>query len=310
MVHDPADPEDLAAVRELLHARATKHASAGKSHAIWLLLISVLLFVMQQHLIAGSTGLWIAALILVLLVHEAGHALAMRVFGYRDLRMFFIPFFGAAASGVKHDANAVQRAVVALMGPLPGIVFALIALQLAPFDSQLLVNIVVLSIYLNAFNLLPFGGLDGGRYLDTTLFARWPIMRQLVGHLGGLALAWIGWQLEAWLLLAWGVWTFVIAINARAIGLARARLREQLEPGEAPPEPFPDRLIPAAMQLANELAFSKIQTTPAHYAGFIGEVWSEIGERPPALGPTLLLLGAYGVALALVVVAFVQLGVL
>ena len=40
---------------------------------------------------------WI--LLPVLLFHEAGHYLAMKIFGYRNLKMFFIPLFGAAVTG-------------------------------------------------------------------------------------------------------------------------------------------------------------------------------------------------------------------
>src|SRR5262245_26006745 len=42
-------------------------------------------------------------LVPVLLFHEAGHWVAMRAFGYRNLRMFFIPFLGAAVSGRNYN---------------------------------------------------------------------------------------------------------------------------------------------------------------------------------------------------------------
>src|SRR5438045_2319376 len=54
----------------------------------------------------------IALLIAVLLFHEGGHALGMRLFGYRDVRMFFIPFFGAAVQGRPRGAVAWKHAVV------------------------------------------------------------------------------------------------------------------------------------------------------------------------------------------------------
>jgi len=40
-----------------------------------------------------------AWLVPILFIHETGHWIAMRVFGYRNLRMFFIPLFGAAVMG-------------------------------------------------------------------------------------------------------------------------------------------------------------------------------------------------------------------
>src|SRR5262245_3615048 len=41
----------------------------------------------------------IALLVGVLLLHESGHYLGMRMFNYQDVRMFFIPLFGAAVAG-------------------------------------------------------------------------------------------------------------------------------------------------------------------------------------------------------------------
>jgi hypothetical protein len=64
--------------------------------------------------------------IAVLLVHESGHYVVMRAFGYRDLRMFFIPFVGAAVSGWSGKAHGYQRTLVALAGPVPGILLGLL----------------------------------------------------------------------------------------------------------------------------------------------------------------------------------------
>ena len=52
----------------------------------------------------------------MLLCHEAGHFLAMRRFGYKNVRLFFIPFFGAATAGVGTTAVGWQRVVVSLAG--------------------------------------------------------------------------------------------------------------------------------------------------------------------------------------------------
>src|SRR3954470_4748589 len=46
----------------------------------------------------------IGILIGVLLFHELGHLAAMKVLGYRDVKMFFVPFLGAAVSGKSKTA--------------------------------------------------------------------------------------------------------------------------------------------------------------------------------------------------------------
>src|SRR6185312_4471173 len=44
----------------------------------------------------GQSGTFLALVVGVLFVHEMGHYVAMQVFGYKNVRMFFIPGFGAA----------------------------------------------------------------------------------------------------------------------------------------------------------------------------------------------------------------------
>ncbi|PRQ06658.1 hypothetical protein ENSA7_35340 [Enhygromyxa salina] len=79
---DPQDAEDVELVRAALQSPAQVKPKRGTGHAVALLAVSLLLFWAQQQSIAGQTGTWIAALVIVLAVHEGGHWLAMRAFGY------------------------------------------------------------------------------------------------------------------------------------------------------------------------------------------------------------------------------------
>jgi len=125
--------------------------------------ISIAVFWLFQQQIAGGTAEGIAALVLVLLIHEGGHVLAMRAFGYANLEVLFIPGLGAAASGRKHHTTATERAMVSLMGPLPGLLFAFVAAFFIPFESEFLANVMIFALMINGFNLLPLMPLDGGR---------------------------------------------------------------------------------------------------------------------------------------------------
>jgi len=115
----------------------------------------------------------------VLIVHELGHYLAMRYFGYVDTSIFFLPF-GAATVGDKEKRSAFEEYIVYLMGPLPGIIigiaiiaYELIAAQQMPFDT-LLGKYALMSIAINFINLLPVYPLDGGKILQTLLLLRYP----------------------------------------------------------------------------------------------------------------------------------------
>ncbi len=94
--------------------------------ASWVLVGSLVLFLLVGR---GERSLGaLAVLVGVLLFHELGHFAGMKAFGYRDVRMFFIPFFGAAVSGKRAGVAPWKEAVVLLLGPVPGV---LRGLQLA-----------------------------------------------------------------------------------------------------------------------------------------------------------------------------------
>ena len=114
--------------------------------------------------------LGVATVIAVLFIHETGHLIGMKILGYRDVRMFFIPFFGAAVSGVQKNASSTQQAIVALLGPVPGIVLGIgCAMLFFRTANDLYAETASSLLFLNGFNLLPFHPLDGGRVLDALL---------------------------------------------------------------------------------------------------------------------------------------------
>jgi len=132
----------------------------------------------------GSVLSWNYAVLLalVLFVHEAGHAVAMKAFGYRDISMFFIPLFGAAVTGTPKEMPAWKQAVVILAGPLPGLLAGagfLIYRGFHSFDIEALnmSSIAFVAVLINLANLLPLTPLDGGRLLEISVFNRWPRAR-------------------------------------------------------------------------------------------------------------------------------------
>jgi Zn-dependent protease len=120
-------------------------------------------------LVYGSLG-FIAQLVLVLLVRELSHWLAMRLSGYRNPAIFFIPFFGAATSGQKADASFRQELTVLLAGPLPGL---LLGAGLLWSDLSLpgwADELAGTAVWVNGVNLFPIWPLEGGRVLHRLLF--------------------------------------------------------------------------------------------------------------------------------------------
>ncbi len=188
---------------------STAKPKAGGGRAL-LLLVTMLLFA------ASFFGQFSARLILMLvtacLIHELGHLAAMKLFGYRDLRVFFIPFLGAAAAGRRIDAPQWQRAVVSLAGPLPGLVLAA-ALAVANiwFQARWLMESVGLLILVNGINLLPMIPLDGGRLLNAVLFSRNRVLELVFEMLTAGCVIGLAWYFGAYLMMAFGAVFLLLA---------------------------------------------------------------------------------------------------
>jgi Zn-dependent protease len=116
-------------------------------------------------------GLWAAiALMLCILFHELGHLLAMRVFGDRDTRFYFIPLFGGVAMGQQKLAADWQLVVIVLAGPAAGLLSAAVCWFLYQATGNLwLFACANLFAVINLLNLLPIPILDGGQILNAVL---------------------------------------------------------------------------------------------------------------------------------------------
>ena len=109
-------------------------------------------------------GPWFAAgLVVMILIHEFGHVIEIRRQGMEATAPVFIPFFGAAIFQRTHPTDALHQAQIGIAGPLLGTVGATVAYILygsTHFTPLLLA--AYLGFYINLFNLIPAGMLDGG----------------------------------------------------------------------------------------------------------------------------------------------------
>lgn len=148
---------------------------AGKNSSllgnISVLLITIFLFLGSGLINNPVVDIFI--IIIVILIHETGHLIAMKLFGYKDVKMFFIPFFGAAVSGKHDDVSSPKKALISLAGPVPGIIIGLTFVILSGLaESELLYKVAIMFVYLNGLNLLPLFPFDGGRIMTEMFFIR------------------------------------------------------------------------------------------------------------------------------------------
>ena len=124
---------------------------------------------------------WTFALgfVLMLLVHELGHAAEARRQGLQVSAPTFIPFLGAYVT-IRHAGLTPWRnARISLAGPLFGGVAAAVVWAIGSArGSTMLVVLANIGFLLNAFNMLPIGFLDGGSVARSITEAwRMPVIR-------------------------------------------------------------------------------------------------------------------------------------
>lgn len=143
----------------------TKQQSINRS------LMSMGMFIGAFYLIFRWDFTFILVLAGVIFIHEIGHYIAMRIFKYNDLGIFFIPLVGAFASGSKENISQKQNVIILLSGPLPGIIIGLILYYYGlREENEFLLRTSNIFILLNLFNLLPIMPLDGGRIIKSMFF--------------------------------------------------------------------------------------------------------------------------------------------
>ncbi|HYO79525.1 MAG TPA: site-2 protease family protein [Thermoanaerobaculia bacterium] len=106
----------------------------------------------------------VVGFVVITLIHEIGHAVAIRAKGLRAGFMVFVPFVGGAVTLKGQPRSAYDDALIGLAGPFAGTIASLVCLQIYKwFHDPLWLLIAFLGFALNLFNLLPLGMLDGGR---------------------------------------------------------------------------------------------------------------------------------------------------
>lgn len=291
-------------VRDELHR--LESPAAGWARGIVVLVISVAAFFLLGVIRFSPVDLALLAVIIIL--HELGHLAAMRLFGYTNLRVFLIPLFGGAASGRKTHAPGWQRAVVALAGPLPGLLIGYVLLVVSLYlDSGLLTSAAGLFIILNALNLLPFFPLDGGRLLNDVLFCRQHLLETAFHVLTALAIAALGLLIGAWIITGFGVLMLLGARASARINSMASRLQGEVPAaGPAPEETPPEITARIVAELRDRPGYSSARTI----ARVAFHVWQRINTRPPGATATLVLLLVYGAAWVSALAVPVAVGVL
>lgn len=260
----------------------------------WLpFLISLALFAWATH---ATDPAGVGIIVAVLLFHELGHFVAMKAFGYTDVRMFFIPFFGAAVSGKAEGIAPWKRATVLLAGPAPGIVGAVVLLKLPLTGGAWQAALVGTLLYVNLFNLLPIVPFDGGKLFELIAFGRSAAVELVVVALSAIALGALALVSKSIALGVIAYFTLVgVGARARIAGWARAFLAEV-------PRPTP-RLEDAPDEELRALYRATPQAVIGSRAIMMRNAHARAVLPRPNLATASAVLGAYAAVAALGILA-------
>ncbi len=277
---------------ELLQAVVSRgENAANKQSAGALLLFTAVLFVGLGGLRWGwQTVIYLAVAVAL---HELGHVIAMRLCGYKNVRMLFVPLFGGLATGEPRELDATRNALVSLAGPVFGLLTTLLAAVAALWvpHPAWLIHFAWVSLVLNAINLLPLVPLDGGQFANDALFSRHPVLELIFRVLAIVGLAWLAFRLQAWTFGFLAAFMFLMTgfTYRRARLICEARRDPAWQSRSLDLETI-GRLREMVTRLFAKLAPSKYQKAlPEHVHG----LWLEIRKRFPDLGETIALMVGY-----------------
>jgi Zn-dependent protease len=180
-------------------------------------LLSLALFVLAFVAFGGGDTdySFILFVVAVLFVHEMGHFSLMKLFGYKNVSMRFVPFLGAFVRGKKDRYTQKQSLLVVLAGPIPGILLGLILGYIGvKQDIEWLKSLSFLFLAINMINLLPLDPLDGGQILKLLIRRNQEKFQLVFSFISSLFLIGIGFYFEMWILLIFG---FLMGIRVRSI---------------------------------------------------------------------------------------------
>ena len=168
------------------------------------------------------------AVVYAILVHETGHILAMRRCGLRTSGIWFIPFLGAVAMAKQPFRSHGETFFVAVAGPICGLISivpliaAMLLVSRTSADAAAWLAYASAAAFINVFNLLPIGSLDGGRIVKSLAMSLSPRLAFFI--VGG------GLLLGAGLLAVGGSAVLAILLLLSIFELCRSRSRAPLPP--------------------------------------------------------------------------------
>jgi len=182
-----------------------------KKNLFVMVLIGALLLLNFQE-----SGVMLLSLFFVILIHELGHFIGMKFFGFKDSKIMYFPMLSNLIEQKKEFISQKQRLITLLFGPLPGIIIGTFLLQyfISQPENDLILNLATLFLGVNLVSLVPLDPLDGGKIIQTMFFQKKPKFNMYFVLTSSILWIGIGFYFEVYILMIFG---FMMGLKVRSI---------------------------------------------------------------------------------------------
>ncbi|MGM0479153.1 MAG: site-2 protease family protein [Bacteroidota bacterium] len=184
--------------------KPTIEKKASKFH-FSVTVLSIIFFALTFSLIVDDY-VFIASILAIVLIHELGHFLCMKFFGYKKVSFIVIPFFGGLWRGYKKRYSQKQSIFTLLAGPIPGIILGYVFFSFGLAESYsffLQVGVVLMGI--NFLNLIPLEPFDGGKLIRAFFRRKYNLIQLVIMSVFTLGLITMGFWMDSWLAIGLGI---------------------------------------------------------------------------------------------------------
>lgn len=100
-----------------------------------------------------------------IVIHESGHLLTMKVFGYFPKRIKIAPFEIVITDDKRRERGALRNLLIIFFGPAANFVCFILIYLLYLLGAEKLLPFAAANLSVGIFNLLPVMSLDGGQLM-------------------------------------------------------------------------------------------------------------------------------------------------
>ena len=145
-------------------------ASKKGSNASKYFLILALVFLLFTNLTISNYWI-ILSVIGAVALHEFGHFIGMRIFGYQEPNFMFYAWVAEKAQKHFKPISQKNKILTLQLGPVPGILLGIFFFIFAlSTNSEVFLWLSMIFIGVNMFSLLPIDPLDGGNIIKNLFF--------------------------------------------------------------------------------------------------------------------------------------------